>query len=105
MPTHRDQRLAFRGDTMTIQDETSSSTGRYVRTGDQIAEAAAPGSFILNLCPLERPITVPQPQAPEFQRFHFFIGRCISQSGERFFLTMGFFSGRDEAEQWLCRLR
>jgi hypothetical protein len=70
-----------------------------------ISPSAQAGKFVINLCAVEVPITVPQPRSPELVRYRFFLHTNWEEGGRRHRLYMGYFSSRVEAERWLGTLR
>jgi hypothetical protein len=62
------------------------------------------GPFVLNLCKVRSPLAVPQPRARELMKYAFFVSRGLEGSRERFWLHMGYFESRREAQKWLARL-
>ncbi len=61
---------------------------------------------MLTLCGLAAPVTIRPPQAPQLKPFKFFVGRSRQSDGrEQFFLHMGYFATRAEAEKWALVLR
>lgn len=71
---------------------------------DDLETAEEAGPFVLNLCTVAGPIAIPQPRSELLSRFTFFCSR--SQSGDRqtWWLRLGYFTTRDDAEKWLQRL-
>src|SRR5690242_19848792 len=64
------------------------------------------GPFILTLCRLAAPLTIPPPQAAHLKHFRFFMSRTREpDGGERFHLHMGYFPNSSEAQQWADRMR
>jgi len=59
------------------------------------------GPFVLNLCSVPGPIAIPQPRGREFIKYAFFVSRGSEGDNERFWLHMGYFQSRDEAQKWL----
>jgi hypothetical protein len=62
------------------------------------------GSFIVNLCALPRP-SVPEHLPVELEGLRPFISRRTKEGVHRFYLHVGFFESRVEAETWLERAR
>jgi hypothetical protein len=63
------------------------------------------GPFVLNLCELSAPVSIPQPRSPEFSRITFFCSRERTDGQESWWLRLGYFDTREDAEKWLERLR
>src|SRR5262245_26230491 len=59
------------------------------------------GPFVLNLCTVHSPLAVPQPRTRHRAKHAFFVSRGLEGDHERFWLHMGYFDTRDEAEEWL----
>jgi hypothetical protein len=70
-----------------------------------ISPSAQAGKFVINLCTVEVPISVPQPRAPELVRYRFFLHTSWEEGARRHRLYMGYFTARAEAERWLGTLR
>lgn len=71
---------------------------------DSAAEEMGP--FVLNLCELSAPVSIPQPRSPEFSRITFFCSRERGGDEEgAWWLRLGYFDTREDAEKWLERLR
>ena len=86
---------------MTILRDPKSGPATDARVGEELATTAQPGSFIVTLRALPGPLAVPQPRAPELQRFRFFVSRRVADGCELFYLSMGFFPTLEECEKWL----
>jgi hypothetical protein len=63
------------------------------------------GPFVLNLCPVTEPIAIPQPRSPEMTKFSFFCSRGWEGNVEQWWLHMGYFATRADAEKWLTILQ
>lgn len=61
--------------------------------------------FVINLCILATPITVPQPRASRLTRYTFFLSRVWIGGQRQYQLNMGYFSSTAEAEKWLDTLK
>jgi hypothetical protein len=61
--------------------------------------------FILNLCPVAGPVAIPQPRSPNLTRFSFFCSRGWEGQREQYWLHMGYFPTRADAQKWLDLLR
>jgi hypothetical protein len=65
----------------------------------------AEGKFVITLCSVATPVTIPQPRSPQFTRFKFFLGQTLEDNRKRYTLYMGHFHTPAEAEKWLTFLR
>ena len=63
------------------------------------------GPFVLNLCPVTEPLAIPQPRASGLNKFTFFCSRGWEGNVEQYWLHMGYFATRTEAEKWLMVLQ
>jgi hypothetical protein len=70
-----------------------------------ISSSAQAGKFVISLCSVAVPISIPQPRSPELMRYRFFLHTSWEEGGRRHQLYMGYFAARDEAEKWLATLR
>lgn len=61
--------------------------------------------FVINLCTLATPITIPQPRASKLARYSFFLSRAWIGGQRQYQLNMGYFSTATEAEKWLGTLK
>jgi hypothetical protein len=59
------------------------------------------GPFVLNLCPVREHISIPQPRSSQLIRYAFFLSRGHAGRHERYWLHMGYFATRAEAQKWL----
>lgn len=66
---------------------------------------AAEGKFVIILCSVATPITIPQPRSPQLTRFRFFLGQNVEAGHKRYTLYMGHFPTLAQAEKWLTVLR
>jgi hypothetical protein len=66
---------------------------------------AAAGKFVISLCSVATPVTIPQPRSPQLSRFRFFLGLSLEAGRKRYTLYMGHFATLAEAEKWLTVLR
>jgi hypothetical protein len=66
---------------------------------------AGEGRFVINLCSVDTPITLPQPHSPELMRFKFFLSHRMEANRRRYTLHLGHFSTLTEAQKWLTILR
>jgi hypothetical protein len=67
--------------------------------------APAEGKFVITLCSVATPVTIPQPRSSQFTRFRFFLGQSLEADRKRYTLYMGHFHTPAEAEKWLGVLR
>lgn len=67
--------------------------------------APAEGKFVITLCSVSTPVTIPQSRSPQFTRFRFFMGQSVEDARKRYTLYMGYFQTPAEAEKWLTFLR
>jgi len=67
--------------------------------------SAAAGKFVITLCSVATPVTIPQPRSPQLTRFRFFLGQSMEGDRKRYTLYMGHFATAAEAEKWLKILR
>jgi hypothetical protein len=67
--------------------------------------APAEGKFVITLCSVATPVTIPQPRSPQLTRFRFFLGASQEANRRSYTLYMGHFSVLAEAEKWLRVLR
>ncbi|HWM67729.1 MAG TPA: hypothetical protein VNO35_14170 [Steroidobacteraceae bacterium] len=63
------------------------------------------GRWVINLCSLAAPITIPQPRASRLTRFSFFLTHYREDGRRQYRLLMGYFSSAAEAEKWLVTLK
>ncbi|MFL6606245.1 MAG: hypothetical protein ACJ8R9_33645 [Steroidobacteraceae bacterium] len=66
---------------------------------------AAEGKFVITLCSVATPVTIPQPRSPQLTRFRFFLGQTMEGGRKRYTLYMGHFTTSAEAAKWLTILR
>jgi hypothetical protein len=85
---------------MTLAPEHSSDGG----APDQ-QNPVRQGEFVINLCAVAVPITIPQPRAPQLNRFRFFLSHSWEEGRRRYRLHMGYFPTAAEAQKWLDLLR
>jgi len=69
------------------------------------AGAAADQLFVINLCTLAAPITVPQPRASRLTRYSFFLSHFWADGQRQYRLHMGHFHSAAEAQKWLVTLQ
>jgi hypothetical protein len=68
--------------------------------GDKRSHATSEGRFVIHLCLVAQPITIPQPRDPQLTRYRFFFSHCW-ESGRRLLqLNLGFFQTMVEAQKW-----
>ena len=70
-----------------------------------IAPSTQAGKFVISLCTVAVPITIPQPRSPELLRYRFFLHTCWEEGARCHRLYMGYFATRADAEKWLLKLR
>ncbi|HWG31625.1 MAG TPA: hypothetical protein VN676_13805 [Steroidobacteraceae bacterium] len=70
-----------------------------------ISASAQAGKFVISLCTVAVPITIPQPRSPELMRYRFFLHTCWEEGTRRHRLYMGYFAARADADKWLGTLR
>jgi hypothetical protein len=68
--------------------------------GDKTTPAAREGRFVINLCSVVAPITIPQPRASQITRFQFFFSHCWEDGRKLYRLNLGFFQTIVEAQKW-----
>jgi hypothetical protein len=66
---------------------------------------AAAGKFVISLCSVATPVTIPQPRSPQLSRYRFFLGQSLEADQKRYTLYMGHFATLSEAAKWLTVLR
>jgi hypothetical protein len=61
---------------------------------------------MITLCRLSGPVSIPPPRTPRLESFSFFTS-CVRRydGSERFYLHMGYFTARSDAQKWSQRLR
>jgi hypothetical protein len=74
-------------------------------TDNMISPSAQAGKFVISLCTVAVPITIPQPRSPELLRYQFFLHTCWEEGTRRHRLYMGYFAARADAQKWLGTLR
>jgi hypothetical protein len=67
-------------------------------------QTPAEGKFVINLCSVDTPITIPQPQSPQLTRFKFFLSHHLEGGRKRYTLHMGYFATTADAQKWLTIL-
>src|SRR5579859_1874195 len=67
--------------------------------------ASVEGKFVITLCSVATPVTIPQPRSPQLTRFRFFLGQSLVANRKRYTLYMGYFSTLADARKWLTVLR
>jgi hypothetical protein len=70
-----------------------------------ISPTAQAGKFVISLCSVAVPITIPQPRSPELLRYRFFLHTSWEEGTRTHRLYMGYFATREDAEKWLGTLR
>jgi hypothetical protein len=71
----------------------------------RVESTPAAGKFVIVLCSVATPVTIPQPRSPQLTRFKFFLGQSVEAGRKRYTLYMGYFTTLAEAEKWLTVLR
>jgi hypothetical protein len=61
--------------------------------------------YVITLCSLAAPITVPQPRASRLTRYSFFLSHSREDGRRQYYLHMGYFNTTAEAEKWLITLK
>ena len=61
--------------------------------------------YVISLCSLAAPITVPQPRASRLTRYSFFLSHSREHGRRQYHLHMGYFNTMAEAEKWLVTLK
>lgn len=74
-------------------------------TDNMISPSAQAGKFVISLCTVAVPISIPQPRSPELMRYRFFLHTCWEEGTRCHRLYMGYFDTRGDAEKWLGKLR
>jgi len=74
------------------------------RFDDVVADGDA-GPFVLDLCSMPGPISIPQPRSELLNRFSFFVSRREEAGRDSYWLCMGYFATRGEAQKWLELMR
>ncbi|HEY4213643.1 MAG TPA: hypothetical protein VGM84_19350 [Steroidobacteraceae bacterium] len=72
---------------------------------DQAGSRSETGKYVISLCSVPVPITVPQPRSPDLARYKFFLHTYWEEGSRRHRLYMGYFASRDDAARWLTTLR
>jgi len=61
--------------------------------------------WVINLCSLDAPMSIPQPRASRLTRFSFFLSHYREDDRRRYRLLMGYFPNVAAAEKWLETLQ
>jgi hypothetical protein len=72
---------------------------------DRAGGTSADRQFVINLCTLTAPITIPQPRAAQLTRYSFFLSRAWIDGRRQYQLHMGYFFSIAEADKWLTILK
>jgi hypothetical protein len=64
-----------------------------------------PKQWVINLCSLDAPMSIPQPRASRLTRFSFFLSHYRDGGRRRYRLQMGHFPSVDAANKWLAILQ
>jgi hypothetical protein len=87
------------------REQTQRVAGIASQALDPVDGVTAHRQFVINLCTLATPITVPQPRASRLARYSFFLSRCTVNGQRQYRLHMGYFASTTEAERWLTTLK
>jgi hypothetical protein len=90
---------------MTLDPRHVFHDGVRPESGNKGRPAAEAGLFVITLCSVAKPITIPQPRSPQLARFRFFLSHGWEGNRKRYTLHMGHFSTLAEARKWLTILR
>lgn len=72
-----------------------------IGTVNEVAfDAEEVGPFVLNLCSIPAPISIPQPRSRNLVKYAFFVSRGTEEGRDCFWLHMGYFSSWGEAMKW-----
>jgi hypothetical protein len=74
------------------------------RDGVEMDAEAEAGPFVLNLCGVAGPVAIPQSRSQHLSRFTFFCSRARAGEDHAWWLRLGYFSTRADAQKWLERL-
>jgi hypothetical protein len=74
-------------------------------TSNPKTTGARPGSYVIDLCSVAVPITIPQPRSAPLARYRFFLSHSREDGRKRYGLHMGYFTSAQEAEKWLTVLQ
>ena len=85
---------------MTLAPKHAFDGAARPEPGDKRTPAAREGRFVINLCLVAVPITIPQPRDSQLTRFRFFLSHCWEDGRKRFRLHLGFFQTLTEAQKW-----
>jgi hypothetical protein len=72
---------------------------------DEVAGTNDVGPFVLDLCAVPAPIAIPPPRSEALNRFSFFCSRRPENGRDSYWLRMGYFATRAEAQKWLEVMR
>lgn len=81
-------------------DISLTRTGNASKESMDKGSCTAPGRYVINLCSIAAPITIPQPRASQLARFHFFFSHCWEDDRRHYRLSLGFFQSIVEAQKW-----
>jgi hypothetical protein len=87
------------------QDRTQTLANTASRVSNPVGGTTTHRQFVINLCTLTAPITVPQPRASRLTRYRFFLSRAWMDGQRKYQLNMGYFSSVAEADKWLITLK
>ncbi len=85
---------------MTLAPKHAFDDAARPESGDKRIPALREGRFVINLCSVAQPITIPQPGDPQLTRFRFFFSHCWENGHREFRLNLGFFQTIVEAQKW-----
>jgi hypothetical protein len=84
-----------------MTDQEHGADGRF----DEISTSEEVGPYVLDLCTMPGPISIPQPESELLRRFSFFVSRRHEVGRDTYWLCMGYFPTRGEAQKWLDLMR
>ena len=85
---------------MTLAPKHAFDDAPRPEPGDKRIPAAREGRFVINLCSVSQPITIPRSADPQLTRFRFFFSHCWENGRRGFRLNLGFFQTIVEAQKW-----
>jgi len=85
---------------MTLAPKHAFDGAARPELGDKRTPATREGRFVINLCSVAQPITIPQPRDSQLTRFSFFFSHCWENGRRIFRLNLGFFRTLVEAQKW-----
>lgn len=84
-----------------LSGQEPASSSQY----DDVAGSDDVGPFVLDLCSMPGPIAIPQPRSELLNKFSFFVSRRDEAGRDSYWLCMGYFPTRAEAQKWLQLMR